>query len=290
MRPLSAAALLGLGTAGVGGWYKFRNLEPTTLRQYLEWQGLRLISDSESNYWNAVLEEHKEFIKESGLDNSKIDGIKQWCKDNIDSKDYENLKSKALRLCVDNPKTIKARIIQLDGGTGHLINGNDADNKYKVSYVFRKHIDGFNSLISYSPQMGDDGKEVENLDVAKDAFKKWCTDSLDKPIDETLVQNIRTLCTPKKFSTIEDLIKQNKEDKMLLTEDSNKSDLESKYNTIKELSTWTADNTGSKSDSSDLKTWCETNKSKNFHEPKVFSETYPKFRFRCLKGTTADPK
>ncbi|CBY93033.1 hypothetical protein HF1_10250 [Mycoplasma haemofelis str. Langford 1] len=290
MKLVPVAVLLGLGSVGVGGWYKFSNLKPKTLRQYLEWQGLRLISDSESNYWAAVLDENKEVAKRLGISDSDIKGVKEWCQKHIDSENYEDLKESASLLCVDNPRTVKARIIQLDGSTEKLINGDQADNQYKVAYVFRKHIDGFHSLIGYSPKMGEDGKEVEDLNAAKGAFKTWCEDSLNKSIDETLVRNIRTLCTPKKFSSISELITHNGESNLLLTNGNLDSDLQKKHDAIKALATWKADNSDNEGNKDSLKTWCTNNQSKNFHEDKVFSEIYPKFRFRCLKGSSDDPK
>ncbi|CBY93008.1 hypothetical protein HF1_10000 [Mycoplasma haemofelis str. Langford 1] len=288
MKIVPAAVLLGLGSVGVGGWYKFSNLKPKTLRQYLEWQGLRLISDSETNYWKAILDENGQLVSKLNIDG--IEGIKSWCRDNLDSESYEDLKIPALSLCVDNPSTVKARLIQLYGDTNFLINGNDADNKYKVAYVFRKHIDGFNALIGYSPEIGQDGKEVENLEEAKTAFKAWCTSSLTKPIDETLVLNVKELCTPKKFSTIKQLIELRGESGKLLTDNKNSNDLNSKHEAIKAFDSWKADNNSEEGTKDKLKEWCTTNESKNFYEESVFSETYPKFRFRCLKDSDAAPQ
>ncbi|AEG73358.1 hypothetical protein MHF_1113 [Mycoplasma haemofelis Ohio2] len=280
---------MGLGSVGVGGWYKFSNLKPKTLRQYLEWQGLRLISDSESNYWASVLDENEEVAQKLGISASGIKEVKEWCQKHIDSENYEDLKESASLLCVDNPRTVKARIIQLDGSTEKLINGDQADNQYKVAYVFRKHIDGFHDLIGYKPAVGEDGKEVEELDKAKEAFQKWCEDSLKKSVDDTLVMNVRTLCTPKRFTTIKELIEQNGEKGSLLTETENQSELEKKYQEIQNLASWKKD----KSDASskdDLKTWCEQTENKKFSDSGVFSEDYPKFRFRCLKASEASPK
>ncbi|AEW45693.1 hypothetical protein MHC_04185 [Mycoplasma haemocanis str. Illinois] len=283
MKAIAPLVLLGLGSAGIGGWYKFHHLKPKKLRQYLEWQGLRLISDSETNYWKAVLEENKELIGKLGMP-STVDKVKRWCQDHIDSENYEDFKDNASLLCVDNPKTVKARIIQLDGNTEKLING---DNQYKVAYVFRKHINGFHDLIGYKPQIGNNGKELEDLEAAKDAFKKWCESSLEKGIEETLILNIRTFCIPKSFSTIKELITKNGEDSLLLTSSNLDSDLQQKHESIKTLDSWKADNLRQEGDKNNLKTWCEQNLNKNFYDDKVFSEVYPKFRFRCLKGSEA---
>ncbi|AEW45459.1 hypothetical protein MHC_02985 [Mycoplasma haemocanis str. Illinois] len=284
MKTFMPLILLGVGTAGIGGWYKFHHLKPKTLRQYLEWQGLRLISDSEANYWKAVLEENQELIKKLDIGTSNIEGLKEWCKKHIDTESYEDLKENASLLCVDNPKTVKARIIQLDGDISKLMSSGD-DNKYKVAYVFRKHINGFHDLIGYKPQIGNNGKELEDLPTASAAFKKWCEDSLKRGIEETLIFNVRTFCTPKSFSSILELITQNGESDLLLTNGNNASDLSSKYESIKELDSWKEDSENSARNVNDLKKWCEENRDKNFYEKEVFSKVYPKFRFRCLKGS-----
>ncbi|AEW45690.1 hypothetical protein MHC_04170 [Mycoplasma haemocanis str. Illinois] len=281
MKALVPLALLGLGTVGIGGWYKFHHLKPKTLRQYLEWQGFRLISDFETNYWQVVLEENGKIV--SDLRINGVEEVKAWCKHHMDSENYEDLKENASLLCVDNPKTVKGRIIQLYGDTKRLIqSGNEEDDKYKIAYVFRKHINGFNSLIGYSPKIGEDGKEVEDLDAAKSAFKMWCTSSLDKPVDEILVLNVKELCTPKEFSNIKELIEWRGESNLLLTETENFSYLISKYISIRELDSWKADNSNEDNYES-LKMWCNNTLNRNFFEGKVFSEIYPKFRFRCLR-------
>ncbi|CBY93040.1 hypothetical protein HF1_10320 [Mycoplasma haemofelis str. Langford 1] len=279
MKLLPYAALAALGAAGVGGWYRFGNLKPRTLREYLEWQGLRLISDSESNYWKAVIEENKELVGELKLDAS---GVKEWCKSHMDSEQYEDIKSSALLLCVDNPKTVKARIIQLDGGTHKLINGDNADKQYKVSYVFRKHIEGFNALIGYSSEVGKDGKVEIDLESASKAFKEWCINSLERAIDEMLVLNIRELCTPKKFSTVKEYLS----GKTLLTESGQESELETVHNKIKDFASYKADI--SEAGKEKLKEWCDKSLKEEFSTSlSVFEETLPKVISRCVKGSQA---
>ncbi|AEW45465.1 hypothetical protein MHC_03015 [Mycoplasma haemocanis str. Illinois] len=284
MKALAPLVLLGAGTLGIGSWYKFHHLKPKTLRQYLEWQGLRLISDSEANYWKAVLEENLGLAEKLSIDTSNIEGVKGWCRNHIDSENYENLKESASLLCVDNPKTVKARIIQLDGGLGKLINGDNSDDQYKVAYVFRKHINGFHDLIGYKPKMGNNGKELEDLPTASAAFKKWCEDSLKREIEETLILNVRTFCTPKSFSSILELITQNGESNLLLTNGDNDGDLSSKYESIKGLDSWKSEAVEGIGKES-LKKWCTDHQEKKFSENKVFSDVYPKFRFRCLKSS-----
>ncbi|AEG73366.1 hypothetical protein MHF_1123 [Mycoplasma haemofelis Ohio2] len=285
MRPIPTIALLGLGTAGLGSWYKFHHLKPKTLRQYLEWQGLRLISDSESNYWKAVIEENKELAQKLGIDTSKIDGIKEWCKSHMDSEKYEDIKDSGLLLCVDNPKTVKARIIQLDGGTDRLIHGDDADKKYKVAYVFRKHISGLHSLIGYQPKVGDKGEEQVVFEEATDLFKKWCTSSLDKPLDETLVLNIRELCTPKGFSKVRDYLT----GKALLTDSGKDTQLQAKYDKIHNFASYKQDITDNNKDG--LKNWCTTKLDEEFSKDlSIFEEILPKVISRCVEGTESTEK
>ncbi|AEG73381.1 hypothetical protein MHF_1138 [Mycoplasma haemofelis Ohio2] len=286
MRLVPALALLGIGATGFGGLYKFSNLTPRTLKEYLEWQGLNLISDSSDNYWKAVLEDSKDIAKKAtSKENPTIQDIKQWCVGNLPKEKYDDLKDYAVELCVDNPKTVKSRIIQLDGGIEKLISSGDAE-KYKVAYVFRKHIDGFHDLIGYKPEVDEQGKEQEDLEASKTAFQKWCEDSLKKPVDDTLVLNVRTLCTPKKFTTIKELIEQNGEKDSLLTDTKNESELQKKFEEIKEKASWKRDEQ-SASSKDDLKRWCTDTESKKFSDSGVFSEDYPKFRFRCIKSTTS---
>ncbi|CBY93053.1 hypothetical protein HF1_10450 [Mycoplasma haemofelis str. Langford 1] len=286
MRLIPALALLGIGATGFGGLYKFSNLTPRTLKEYLEWQGLNLISDSSDNYWKAVLEDSKDIAKKAtSKEEPTIQDIKQWCVGNLPKEKYDDLKDYAVELCVDNPKTVKSRIIQLDGGTEKLISSGDAE-KYKVAYVFRKHIDGFHDLIGYKPEVDEQGKEQENLEASKTAFQNWCEDSLKKPVDDTLVLNVRTLCTPKKFTTIKELIEQNGEKDSLLTDPKNDSELQQKFEEIKEKASWKQDKQNASS-KEDLKNWCTETENKKFSDSGVFSEDYPKFRFRCIKSTTS---
>ncbi|CBY93041.1 hypothetical protein HF1_10330 [Mycoplasma haemofelis str. Langford 1] len=285
MRPIPTIALLGLGTAGLGSWYKFHHLQPKTLRQYLEWQGLRLISDSESNYWKAAVEENKELVKKLNLDESKLEGVKEWCRNHLDLEKYEDVKDSALLLCVDNPKSVKARIIQLDGGTDRLIHGSESDKQYKVAYVFRKHIDGFNALIGYVPTKNEKGEEQIDLAQAKEAFQKWCESSLNRPVEDTLVLNIRELCTPKEFSKVEDYLK----GKTLLTKEGKDSTLDAVYKKIKDFASYKADIT--KENKEGLKEWCEENLKKEFSESlSIFEETLPKVISRCVEGSEASEK
>ncbi|AEG73364.1 hypothetical protein MHF_1121 [Mycoplasma haemofelis Ohio2] len=292
MKILPIGVLLGLGTAGIGGWYKFSNLKPKTLRQYLEWQGLKLIQDTERNYWQAALDENKKIAGDLNIDTSSIEGIKQWCRGNLDSENYEDFKVGASLLCVDNPKTVRARIIQLDGNIDGLIKEGETD-KYKVSYIFKKHIEGVTDLIGFVPPEQEKGKPInEDLENAGKALSSWCKKSLESAPDDTLVANVKLLCYPKGFEDIDGLIKSRGEEGLLLTEQSNSEALKQKYNSIKDLSSWTQDaesvSSGSPEDS--LKNWCNSNKSKKFSEEGTFSNLYPKFRFRCIKTTSADPQ
>ncbi|CBY93056.1 hypothetical protein HF1_10480 [Mycoplasma haemofelis str. Langford 1] len=97
-----------------------------------------------------------------------------------------------------------------------------------------------------------------------------------------MVRNVKSLCTPKGFSSISDLINQRKETSLLLTDSKNSLKLEKKYNDIKEWASWTAENKTSNGNKEDLSDWCKESKDKNFYDQGVFSEVYPKFRYRCL--------
>ncbi|CBY93057.1 hypothetical protein HF1_10490 [Mycoplasma haemofelis str. Langford 1] len=138
MKTLPVLALAGISAVGMGGWYKFHHLKPKTLREYLEWQGLRLLSDSEENYWKSILDENQKLVNDLSL-GSDTASLREWCRRSLESKSYDNLISNASSLCVDNPKTVKARMIQLYGSADGLIS---QDNDYKVAYVFRKHSRG----------------------------------------------------------------------------------------------------------------------------------------------------
>nr|WP_014272764.1 hypothetical protein [Mycoplasma haemocanis] len=274
MKIIPYAVLLGFGTIGAGGWYKFHTLQPSNLKQYLEWQGFRLISDTESNYWKAVLEENKDLL--NSLNITGIEGVKGWCKSNMDSENYEPIKNRASLLCVDNPKTVKARIIQLDGSIDKLMSSNE---QYKVAYVFRKHISGFNSLIGYSPTVNGEGKEKINFEEATQIFKKWCDSSLGKEINETLVLNVREFCIPKNFSKIKDYLK----GKTLLTDSGQEQELEKVYQKIKDFKSYTSEIFEDGKDK--LKDWCNTNLERDFSESlNVFDEILPKVISRCVKG------
>ncbi|AEW45699.2 hypothetical protein MHC_04215 [Mycoplasma haemocanis str. Illinois] len=136
--------------------------------------------------------------------------------------------------------------------------------------------DIFLNLIKFIPPKNEEGhSKEEDLEEAKKSFEDWCIGSLTKKADDILVSNIQTFCSPKEFSTIEELIKKNGE--KLLTG----SDLDKKYKEIQDLKTWKEDSVwGTK----DLKIWCEENKSEKFSDKGVFTEIYPKFRFRCVKA------
>ncbi|AEW45708.1 hypothetical protein MHC_04260 [Mycoplasma haemocanis str. Illinois] len=278
MKTLSIVAVAGISVAGIGGWYKFHHLKPKTLREYLEWQGFRLLSDAEENYWKAILDENGELIVRLSL-NSNTEDLKQWCRNNLEVRSYDHLISTAVYLCADKPRTVKSRMIQLYGSADGLIS---SDDDYKVAYLFRKHIKDFHNLIGYTPIVDNNGREKEDLEKAKNAFKQFCVDSLGKPAEDTLVRNVKTLCTPKGFSSIEDLIRKRGEASLLLTENDKSSQLEQKYQSIKDLKSWMSEGKLSNSSNEDLKAWCYENKGKKFSDKDVFSEIYPKFRYRCL--------
>ncbi|AEW45697.1 hypothetical protein MHC_04205 [Mycoplasma haemocanis str. Illinois] len=283
MKFFPLTVLLGLGAAGIGGWYKFIHLKPKTLRQYLEWQGFKLIKDTERNHWLSVLHENKKVAEDLNISN--IDEIKWWCEVHLDSENYEDFKVSASLLCIDNPKTVKARIIQLDGNIDGLIKDGEMD-EYKVSYIFKKHIAGVTETIGFLPPEQEKGQPIkEDLENAGRALSTWCKKSLDAAPNDTIVANVKLLCFSKGFGDIFGLIKLRGEESLLLTNPNNLGDLNLKYNSIKGLSSWENDPTKSGSSFMSLYAWCDETQKKKFSEEGTFSNIYPKFRFRCLKTT-----
>ncbi|AEG73365.1 hypothetical protein MHF_1122 [Mycoplasma haemofelis Ohio2] len=269
----------GIGGAGV---YGFHSLQPKNLQEYLEWQGFKLVSNSDENTWKAIKKENAPLLKEIfGKDDPETQEIQKWCKDLLPLTDYQEYVSRVSKVCVDSVWTVEGKIIQEKGSTNGLIQkGKDED--FKVAYVFRRHISDFLDLINFHPPQSEEGQPAEEkLDEAKKSFEDWCIGSLAKEANDSLVSNIQTFCSPKGFSTIKELIEKNGE--KLLTDSQYTGDLEKKYQEIKDLKTWKDENEQSHSSNEDLKSWCNKNQDKKFSEEGVFAEIYPKFRFRCVK-------
>ncbi|CBY92995.1 hypothetical protein HF1_09870 [Mycoplasma haemofelis str. Langford 1] len=288
VRALHIIAPLGLGAIGTGGWYGFSTLHPKNLKQYLEWQGFKLASYSHDNTWKSILEENKDLlskIPELKDDNLPISKIRDWCYSRYGYTNFDDLKDSASKLCVDNPRTVKGSIIQKSGSIDALIksDSSEAEKQYKVSFLFRKHIEGFKDLIGYStpaPEKEGDAPK-ENLKDAYEKLKSWCDRSLLQKPTDSLISNVEIFCSPKKFKTIKELIQLNKE--TLLTDSSKSRELSDKHNKIKDLDSYKNDSsvTGDKTNEESLKTWCTTMENKEFSDDGVF-EDYPKFRFRCV--------
>ncbi|AEW45683.1 hypothetical protein MHC_04135 [Mycoplasma haemocanis str. Illinois] len=272
----------------MGGLYGFSGLRPKDLKQYLEWQGFELASNKDGNIWKSILEEHRDIVKRRTEKQSPQEqDIRDWCSSHLSKKDYETFKDDASKICVNNPRTVRAKIIQLDGSISSLIESSN-DEEYRVAYIFRKHIKGFTQLIGFTPPPKEEGKpERENIVGGGEALKKWCLKSLESKPDDSLISNVKTLCSPKGFKTIKELITKQKEHSNLLTDHSNVSDLQSKWNAIRQRDSWKHDNTSGENSSSLMK-WCLDNEEKKFSEEGTFSEIYPKFRFRCLKSTSLE--
>ncbi|CBY92997.1 hypothetical protein HF1_09890 [Mycoplasma haemofelis str. Langford 1] len=278
-------ALSGLGAIGVSGWYGFSGLRPKDLKQYLEWQGFELASHASGHVWKSILDEHKEIVKSLIKNDSPTEkDIQDWCASHLSEANYESFKDDASKICVNNPQTVRAKIIQQSGDIKALIEGSEGDKsqEYKVAYIFRKHIEGLPRLIGFIPP-----EKSEGIEDGGKALGEWCKKSLESKPDDSLVSNVKALCSPKGFKTIEELIKKQGEENLLLTDGKNSSELTSKYNEIKDKDSWTKDDskTSTQSTEEDLKQWCETHKSKNFYEEGTFTDVYPKFRFRCLKAS-----
>ncbi|AEG72900.1 hypothetical protein MHF_0628 [Mycoplasma haemofelis Ohio2] len=286
---LKLLGLSAIGASGTGGWYLFGNIRPKNVEEYLTRSGLKLLAWDSEYSWKAVLEENKELLKNILKKDPDSQSIKQWCRDILPREDYEKYAKAASLVCVDNPQTVKGKIIQLDGGISSLIEGlSDGDKveKYKVSYVWKKHMSAAMELISFTPP-----EEEEGLERGGKALGDWCKKALQEKPNDTLVSNVKLLCSPMPFDDINGLITKNGESSKLM------SDYQSKYDSIKELDTFKNDESvksiKDKSDKSDkeiLQKWCEESKSKKFSEKGTFSERYPKFRFRCLQGSEGEKK
>ncbi|AEW45664.1 hypothetical protein MHC_04040 [Mycoplasma haemocanis str. Illinois] len=286
IRTLHIIVPLGLGVIGTGGWYGFSTLHPKNLRQYLEWQGFKLARYSHDNTWKSILEENKDLIEkipELKGSVSSFDKIRDWCYSRYDWINFDDLKDSASKLCVDNPRTVKGSIIQKSGSLASLIaDASDAEKKYKISFLFRKHIEGFKDLIGYSTPAPEKegGTPKEDLTVAYEKLKSWCENSLLKKPTDDLISNVEIFCSPKKFTTVKELITLNKES--LLTDLNKSSELSQKYSQIKDLDSFKKDKDIENSQNEQsLKEWCQKMESKSFSDDEVF-EDYPKFRFRCL--------
>ncbi|AEW45700.1 hypothetical protein MHC_04220 [Mycoplasma haemocanis str. Illinois] len=137
----------GLGGAGV---YGFNSLKPKNLQEYLEWQGFKLVSNTDTNTWKAIKTENAILLREIfGNDNPEILQIQQWCKSLLPLTDYQKYVSRVSKVCVDSIWTVEGKIIQKQGSTSGLIKKGE-DEKFKVAYVFRRHISEFNKI--YPPK------------------------------------------------------------------------------------------------------------------------------------------
>ncbi|AEW45654.1 hypothetical protein MHC_03980 [Mycoplasma haemocanis str. Illinois] len=282
-------AISALSAVGFGGWYSFSVLRPKDLQQYLEWQGFELASKKGGYIWKAILDEHKSIIvsRTKKLD-PKEEDIESWCSSHLPSTDYESFKDDASKICVNNPQTVRAKIIQQDGNIDSLINDSQEskDKEYRISYIFKKHIDGVLALIGFIPPKQELGQEIkENIKDAGKALEAWCKKSLASKPEDVLVDNVKLLCSPTKFHTVKELIENQNEKNLLLTDGNNSSELNAKYEEIKDKASWTKDPDRSSFSMrvDDLKDWCEAMEKKEFSDEGIFSNIYPKFRFRCLK-------
>ncbi|AEW45486.1 hypothetical protein MHC_03130 [Mycoplasma haemocanis str. Illinois] len=277
---LKLLGVLSLGVSGTGGWYLFGNIRPKNVEEYLTRSGFKLLSWDSEFSWKAVLEENRDLLQGLLKKSPDIQSIQQWCRDILPREDYEQYANPASLVCVDNLQTIEGKIIQSDGNINALIeglnNGNKGD-KYKVSYVWRKHMSSVLKLISFTPP-----EKGEGLKEGGEALEKWCKKSLKEKPSDSLLSNVKLLCSPMPFESIEDLIKHNNETNKLA------SNYETMYEKIKGTDTWTKDPTvlslGS-SGSQQLQKWCERSKSKKFSQEETFSDVYPKFRYRCFNPT-----
>ncbi|AEW45310.2 hypothetical protein MHC_02220 [Mycoplasma haemocanis str. Illinois] len=277
---LKLLGILSLGVSGTGGWYLFGNIRPKNVEEYLTRSGFKLLSWDSEFSWKAVLEENRDLLQGLLKKSPDIQSIQQWCRDILPREDYEQYANPASLVCVDNLQTVEGKIIQSDGSIGALIEGlsdGNKTNKYRVSYVWRKHMPSVLKLISFTPP-----ENKEGLKEGGEALEKWCKKSLKEKPSDSLLSNVKLLCSPMSFESIGDLIKKNNEEGKLL------KNYLTKYNSIKDTDTWKGDpEVGAiydKRDEQILEKWCEESKSKKFYEEGIFSEIYPKFRYRCFQS------
>ncbi|AEW45705.1 hypothetical protein MHC_04245 [Mycoplasma haemocanis str. Illinois] len=266
----------GLGTAlgsSLLTWYGLSFWSQKTLRQYLKWRGYQVVSPEDKSTWKAIKEEHSSLVYELFSGNNIEDQIRDWCADHLDKGSYISHIGNASKLCVNNLKTVKGKIIQRGTDLNSLLNRTD---DYKVAYVFRKNTPDFLNLIGYSPN------SVENLEEAVRAYRNWCENSLNAPWEELLLSNVESLCKPKGFSTIKEFI--NHSGKQMITEgNDSESKLDEKFNALKNLNSFKQD-VGGGENKEKLKEWCNTSSSKGFFEGFHVLETdYPKVKSRCIK-------
>ncbi|AEW45431.2 hypothetical protein MHC_02845 [Mycoplasma haemocanis str. Illinois] len=280
---LKLLGILSLGVSGTGGWYLFGNIRPKNVEEYLTRSGFKLLSWDSEFSWKAVLEENKDLLEGLLKKSPDIPSIQQWCRDILPREDYEQYANPASLVCVDNLQTVEGKIIQSDGNINALIEGlNDGNkkDKYKVSYVWRKHMPSVLGLISFTPP-----EDKEGLREGGEALEKWCKKSLKEKPSDSLLSNVKLLCSPMPFESINELINHNGE----------KNKLEDNYTImywkIKNTDTWTKDlsvkEIWDKSDQQILEEWCKQSKEKKFSEEGTFSDVYPKFRYRCFKSNNS---
>ncbi|CBY93049.1 hypothetical protein HF1_10410 [Mycoplasma haemofelis str. Langford 1] len=266
----------GLGAAlgsSLLTWYGLSFWSQKTLRQYLEWRGYQVVSPSDKSTWKAIKEEHSSLIYELFSGDNIEDQIRDWCASHLEKSSYLSQIGTASKICVNNLKTIKGKIVQRGTDLKSLLNRTD---DYKVAYVFRKNTLDFLKLIGYSP------KPMENLEEAVQAYRSWCENSLNAPFEELLLANVESLCKPKGFSTIKEFI--HNSGKQMITEgDDADSKLEARLKLLKDLPSFKKD-VGDSVDKEKLKEWCNTSASKGFFEgSQVLEDDYPKVKSRCIK-------
>lgn len=195
---------------GVGCYYFYSSNSPKNIEELLKWNGYSLAS--QDNTWNAIFLENESSTKtwkENITDGTKLKkeceslfekSISSW---NKKDKDYED----ATKYCVDNIKSVKARLVR-KGKTdfGEL---KVTDDHYKITFVFNKEKDSFLSLIK------KDGQNLNDLNSGYTALKEWCSNELSKNIEDddvSVLDRVIEYCSSRKHIKVEDEIKVRKND------------------------------------------------------------------------------
>ncbi|CBY92996.1 hypothetical protein HF1_09880 [Mycoplasma haemofelis str. Langford 1] len=273
MKSLSMMIFPACGGVCAAGWYGFHSLQPKDLKEYLEWQGFQLASSD--NSWKAVIKEHGELAKSIEVQSeSDLEKLKSWCANHLPLSDFSSHIDKATKLCVDNVGTVEAKLVRDGISVDIFFQESSSAEKYKTAYVFRKHNSDFLSLIGHTPE------EEEGFEPAVIKYKEWCNSTLKAKPETSLFENFKLFCKPKSFSTVKDYL--DTFGLKYLTGDT--QGLKGMWERIKGFASYKQDiqEIGENA----LKTWCEENLKKNFHdEMKVFDDILKKVKARCTKGS-----
>ncbi|AEG73380.1 hypothetical protein MHF_1137 [Mycoplasma haemofelis Ohio2] len=204
-----------------------------------------------------------------------------WCDEHTPLVKFNDHIQNAIDLCVYNVKTVKGKLVQNKKDLNTFLTGQtNNDEKYKVSYAFRKHNEDFLKLIGHAPE-----EDESEWNPAIDKYKEWCQNSLESEFKDSVYESFLIFCVPKNFSTVKAYLS----GRTLLTEDSQKEELQKVHQKISNFDSYKADSIESGEEG--LKKWCEENLEKNFSDSlNVLDEILPKVISRCVKGSEITDK